>query len=442
MPRLHPFAIDHPLHPEAQTILEQTPHWSVRGVLYPLIAAVLVAAAWASLAQVDRVVVAPGRLITTEPIVVVQPFEIGVIRSIEAAVGTRVQRGQALITLDPTNVVSAVKDLSYRKALLEAEVVRLSAEADSREMGRVLSGSVAEGQQRLAAQRRAEYQARLADYDAAIRRLDGQRAAAQMRQEIIRNRLEIARELETTRQQLQLKEAGTRSAVLDARSVRLNLEDQLAAVVAEADDCLRQADKLRAEAEIFTRNWKREVLQRLVDARRELQEVIEQHVVALKRSELSVLRAPVDGVVLEVGRRSVGSVVEPAETLVTLVPADASVEAQVEIGMQDIGHVSPADLARIKIDALPFQHHGTLTGAVRTISDDALPSAQAGPGERSRVYPTRISLDPPQLRNVPTTFRLLPGMSVTAEVKVGTRSVASYVLHPLLQIFDESFREP
>jgi HlyD family secretion protein len=59
-----------------------------------------------------------------------------------------------------------------------------------------------------------------------------------------------------------------------------------------------------------------------------------------------------------------------------------------------------------------------------------------------RIYQTRIVLDPPRLRNVPASFRLLPGMSVSAEVKVGTRTVASYALHPLLQVFDESFREP
>ena len=148
-----------------------------------------------------------------------------------------------------------------------------------------------------------------------------------------------------------------------------------------------------------------------------------------------VLRAPTDGVVLEVAKRSVGSVVQPAETLVTLVPSGAGIEAQVEIGTQDIGHVRPSDLARVKLDALPF-----MTGAVRTISDDALPSDHRS--DASRVYQTRISLDPPTLRNVPASFRLLPGMAVNAEVKVGTRTIASYFLHPLIQVFDETLREP
>jgi HlyD family secretion protein len=260
--------------------------------------------------------------------------------------------------------------------------------------------------------------------------------------QIINGRLSIAKELEATRQQLLAKDAASRLSVLQARSERMTLEEQLSTGVASADDYSRQIVKLQTELDAFSQNWKREVLQRLVEANRELESVSHEHAVALKRSEMVVLRAPTDGVVLEMGKRSVGSVVQPAETLVTLVPSGAGIEAQVEISTQDIGHVRSRDVARIKLDALPFQHHGTLTGSVRTISDDALPSGQHGAGDQARVYQTRIALDEPKLRNVPASFRLLPGMAISAEVRVGTRSVASYFLHPLLQVLDESLREP
>jgi HlyD family secretion protein len=38
--------------------------------------------------------------------------------------------------------------------------------------------------------------------------------------------------------------------------------------------------------------------------------------------------------------------------------------------------------------------------------------------------------------------RLLPGMTVTAEIVVGKRSVMSYLLWPLTKALDESIREP
>jgi HlyD family secretion protein len=204
-----------------------------------------------------------------------------------------------------------------------AEVARLSAESDGRILSDDASDHATRGQQRLAAQRHAEYVARQAEYGANIKRLEGQRSAAISLQRTVAARLEIAKELEATRQQLAAKEVGTRLAFLQARSERLGLEEQLSIIASQADDYARQIDKFRTELDAFSESWRREVLQRLVEANRELETVSQQYAVALRRSEMVVLRAPTDGVVLEVAKRSVGSVVQPAETLVTLVPSGA-----------------------------------------------------------------------------------------------------------------------
>jgi HlyD family secretion protein len=150
------FGMDHELHPDAEALVHRRLHWSVRSVLYSVGLAICASAAWAAVAEVDRVVVAQGRLITTEPTVVVQPFEIGVIRSIDVSVGTHVKRGQVLMTLDPTVVESSLGELSYRKALLRAEVERLSAEVEGRSMPDGGADPIVQNQRRLAVQRGAE----------------------------------------------------------------------------------------------------------------------------------------------------------------------------------------------------------------------------------------------------------------------------------------------
>lgn len=220
------------------------------------------------------------------------------------------------------------------------------------------------------------------------------------------------------------------------------VEEQLTANRAELADLGRHIESVRADRDSFVQNWRRDVTQRLVDAQRD-RETVEQQLSAItRRGELMVLRAPADGTVLELGKRSIGSVVSVTETLVTLVPTDAATEAEVEIGPQDIGHVRIGDSARVKFESLPFQRHGSAVGTVRVIGDDVLPSDQ-GPGKaRSFVYRTRLTVDGSTLRNVPARFRALPGMELTAEVKVGTRSILSYFLEPILRMFDESLREP
>src|SRR5690606_33023234 len=149
---------------------------------------------------------------------------------------------------------------------------------------------------------------------------------------------------------------------------------------------------------------------------------------------------PADAVVLDVAERSVGSVVREAEPLVTLVPLAAPLEAEVAIDASDIGQVVAGQTARIKLNAYPFQKHGTAEGIVRMVSGDAF--APQGETMRPPFYRARVEVTDIALRNLPETFRILPGMTLSAEILTGRRTVLSYFLYPLIRGLDESVREP
>jgi HlyD family secretion protein len=53
-----------------------------------------------------------------------------------------------------------------------------------------------------------------------------------------------------------------------------------------------------------------------------------------------------------------------------------------------------------------------------------------------------VALGAPELRDVPRDFRLIPGMTTTAEIVIGKRTIISYLLDPIVRLFDESLREP
>jgi len=159
-----------------------------------------------------------------------------------------------------------------------------------------------------------------------------------------------------------------------------------------------------------------------------------------KRSSLVTLTAPSDAVVLEIGPKSQGSIVQVAETLFTLVPLGAELEADVRIDSMDVGYVKDGNLAHLKVDAFQFQRHGTMDANVRTISADAF-RREAG-SSIDAFYASRLKLGSNRLKNLPEQARLLPGMTVTAEIVVGKRSVMSYLLWPLTKTLSESLREP
>jgi HlyD family secretion protein len=154
--------------------------------------------------------------------------------------------------------------------------------------------------------------------------------------------------------------------------------------------------------------------------------------------------------VLEVARRSVGSVLREAEPLVVLVPSDVPLIAEVAVRSADVGHLRTGDAVVLKVDAFPFQRHGVLHGRLQSVAPDSFARqgaaegrpdpAAAGPG--GAFHSSRIALVEGLPDGLPAGTRILPGMTLSAEIKVGTRRVIGYFLDPLLRGIRESIREP
>ena len=98
------------------------------------------------------------------------------------------------------------------------------------------------------------------------------------------------------------------------------------------------------------------------------------------------------------------------------------------------------DAVRVKLEAFPFQQFGTLEGRLDVLSPDSVPVKQ---GERTNVvFHAEVHLKETAGSVAGLGIRLRPGLVATAEIKAGERSIASYVLDPVVQTFDESLREP
>jgi HlyD family secretion protein len=96
----------------------------------------------------------------------------------------------------------------------------------------------------------------------------------------------------------------------------------------------------------------------------------------------------------------------------------------------------------VKLDAYPFQKHGVLDAKVRTISGDAFRRDPSARGGADAYYLSRITLTSTQLKNMLDSARLMPGMTLSAEIVVGQRSVLSYLAWPLTKGMSEAVREP
>ena len=124
-----------------------------------------------------------------------------------------------------------------------------------------------------------------------------------------------------------------------------------------------------------------------------------------------------------------------------LMPARAPMEAEVRISSRDVGFVRAGDPAILKIDAFNFFEHGTAKGRVRWISEGAFTTDDDGKPVDT-YYKARVTVDSMHFIGVPVNFRLIPGMTMTADINVGTRSLARYIVGGAMHGLGESMREP
>ena len=242
---------------------------------------------------------------------------------------------------------------------------------------------------------------------------------------------------------LMAQQFGARLQLLEARDRRLTGERELELARNKEVELKSELASLEAEKLAFSKNWRQKTMEDLLSTARDRDGIKEQLQKADKRKQLVALVSPVDAVVLDMAKLSEGSVVQGAEQMFTLVPLGAVLEAEVRIDALDIGYVKTGDLAHLKLDAFPFQKHGALDGSLRTISQDAFRrDGAAAPGGLDAYYLSRVSFGDSKLRNMNEKMRLLPGMTVSAEIVVGKRSVMSYLLWPLTKAMNEAIREP
>jgi HlyD family secretion protein len=440
MSTLLPAAID--FQSDARKIDERRPPWVARATLYVLVAVIIIAGIWAAVAKVDRIVVAPGKLVTTASTIVVQPLETSVVRSLGARVGDIVRKGETLATLDPTFSEADADQLRGKIKSLAAQIDRLESELGERSYAPKVLDDETRLQSTIWTRRSEQNKAKLASYDQQIRHVEAEMATKNADRAALEVRLSVAKELESMRTFLMQKEIGSKVNYLDAKGQRLQVEREVQLATNNVTELEQELLRFKAEKAGYLAEFHQKTAEELVQARRDHDAAVKQLDKAARRNAVTVLTAPEDAIVLEVAQRSVGSVMKEAEALYTLVPLGSPLEAEVSVEGLDVGHVETAAEARLKLEAWPFQKHGTLSGRVRTVSDDTFTPDPKKDGQQRPYYKARVEVTATELRDVPRSFRLIPGMAVTAEIKAGDRTILSYFLYPLLRGLDESIREP
>ena len=423
------------------------PRWA-RVTVFVLAGLLLSAVLVAVLTKVDRIIVSVGgKIVPTRLVNVFQPMDVSLIRSIDVREGEHVGAGQLLATLDPTFTAANVKQLRQQIASLEAQVTRIEAELADRPLVFPNSSdpdfiNYAALQKALYEQRSSQYKAQINSYDAKLQQINATIQKLQGDESRYQQREGIARDIEAMRTSLEKSGSGSRLNMLLSQDARLEMLRSLESTHNSLVESRHTVDSLKADREAFIQQWSTQLSQDLVTARNSLDAARAQLEKAAKLEDLVRLTAPEASIVLTVAKLSPGSVLKAGDPFITLMPASTPVEAEARILSRDIGFLRPGDRCVLKIDAFNFAAHGTAEGTVRWISAGAFTLDDDGKPVDAAYYKVRCSVDAAHFAGVPTNFQLIPGMTLNADINVGTRSVAMYLLDGVLRGFYEAMREP
>lgn len=430
--------------PAAEEIIE-TPAAPFGAVVIWLTTILLaLALAWAYLGQIDIVAVGNGRVSNDGSVKVAQSASYGVVKRITAQEGQRVHKGDVLVELDKTtaekelattaqslNIARAERDILRRlamgngaddiinsagvsdeaKAVLREFTTSQLALASAKEQA--LKGSIASHQRQLQFNQQTKAQ------------LEGEAQKLKDRQVKVKQKLESANAIERIRLQNELDTLEQR--ITTANSAATSQGQQ----VLQSQLTLAQA---QSQSQVSLAETNSSIGGQVITQEQRIAE-LENNLAKAKRAlEQTTITAPVDGTILALNTRTIGGVVNVAERIAQIVPDNDLLYVDVTLDNQDVGFVRVGQRVVIKVATYPFQRYGYLEGTVENISPDAIQDEKKG-----LVYKAKVKLSGAN-SSKKNRLKLLPGMSVSAEITTGKRRIIEFFLDPLMTHIDDSLK--
>jgi hemolysin D len=223
---------------------------------------------------------------------------------------------------------------------------------------------------------------------------------------------------------------------MEKEQLRLEQEGELATQRSRASEIHAAVRESLAQRQALITETRRQLLDDWSEGRQKAATLEQELVKAQSRLQLTRLTAPIDGTVQQLAVHTIGGVVTPAQILMLVVPQQQRVEIEALLENKDVGFVHPEQPVEIKLETFPFTRYGTIQGTVTHISRDAITDEKRG-----LLYLAKIRLAKNTVNVDDHEEPIVPGMSATAEIKTGKRSVIEYFLSPVLQYKSESLRE-
>ncbi len=426
-----------------------------RVMLYTLVTLFALIVLWAIFGKVDVVAVAQGKLVPQSYLKIVQPAEAGIVKEILVKEGDTVTQGQILMRMDAKLQESDTKMVEADLKQRQLQIRRIDAELLGRPLLMKADDDAIQFRQ-IESQYQSHRQAfedALAQEQALLHKATEDYQAAKQTEAKLRDVLPAFREQEQAWAKLHKEGYAGRLLALERERERIEKEGDLKTQAFAAEGLRASIAQSQKRLAQITSNHKQQLHNERVEAQGQLDKLEQEATKQRHKQTLLELKAPQAGKIKDVATHTIGSVVSPGTILLTLVPGNEPLQAEVMINNGDVGFVHEGQSVKLKLAAYPFQKYGMVEGKVTHVSADAAdgqgqgkPNQSIQDGQNSQAndqagYKAIVTLNDQALQASGKTFNLAPGMQVAAEINQGKRTIMEYLLSPVQGVFQEAARE-
>jgi len=419
----------------------QTSTKKSQSLVWILLLFIIAFISWASIAKLDEVTRASGKIIPSHKVKKIQYLEGGIITEILIKEGDIVKKGQPLIRIDSAGFSTKFEENKIRLFELEAKASRLKAQIKGTKI--FFSDAIKKEFTEIVQEEKSFYISSIAQLK---HKVDILKEQLKQRQIDIKEERNRKKEL-LKRYKLISKEVMLTKPLVKKRLVSevefLSLKRQASKIKEDLDTSKLSIPRLQSKINEAKKSIQEAKLKFANKAKKEYNETISD-IARIKQTETllkgkvykAILRSPVDGTVKQLLANTVGGVVHPGQDIVEIVPLEDSLISEVEVRPSDIAYLHKGQKAIVKFSAYDFSIYGGLHGSIILISADTITNENG-----KSYYLVRVKTEKSFLGTKDRPLKIMAGMTVTVDILTGKKTILDYILKPILKAKQNALRE-
>ena len=412
--------------------------WNYRLVIYPIMLFVVLFFIWAAFAQIDEVVKGEGKVVPSGQTKVLQHFEGGIITDIHVSEGDSVKKGDVLYTLKNEYFMADLKSQELEIMALQAKAMRLEALIENKSL--VFGKEFTQTINGIVESERQFFEEETQHYKRQLGIAQDQLKQKTLKLDELTTKLQnLEMEMQLANENMQIQDALLQKNVVSKKNYLVELSKKQALVtevqnvrslIPIVQEEIKESEKKvkSVNSEILSKN-----LKQLSEVKLSIRQIQEKYKASLDRDLRKDIISPVNGVINKLYFNTIEGIVKPGDNIAEITPVEDKLIIEAKIKSSDRAQIWSNQKVSIEITAYDSSKYGLLEGRVISISPDSTEDKLG-----NMYYILKIKAD---TLGFDENSQILPGMVAKINILTGKKSVLRYLIKPLKDITQNSFKE-